>query len=733
MTVDYTDIPYYKDGEYTTRSFESKEDFKNFVLSVFKEPGQYEFTEHSSKVFKKEGFKFKEQGYYSTAPFRSKDFIKYWDSEKAKCRKGLIVEIEGTSWYLPRDYYMWLNFLPIYNKEIKKFGFADIRDAQYHMALYEILAELHDVHCAIFKKRQIASSYYHAAKLINQYWFEEGSVSKIGASLKTYINQEGTWRFLDEYKNFLNEHTAWYRPSNPEKVLSWEQKIKTTVNGQDRTKGLKSVITGTSFEKDATAGVGGPCTYFFHEEAGIAPKMLTTFEFMLPALKSGMQTTGMFIAAGSVGDLDQCEPLKEMVLNPVENDIFPVYSNLLDKKGSEGVSGLFIPEQWSMPPYIDDYGNSLVEEALEAIREERKDWKKKLSPAQYQLRISQKPTNIEEGFAFRRESYFPVNLLALQRRNIEDKKYYTEYIDLEEDIVNKKIEIKKSSKIPIMDFPINPKTENKEGVISVWERPPEKPEWGVYYASIDPVSEGKSSTSDSLCSIYIYKNSIEVTKVDSDETRTYVEPGKIVAAWCGRFDDIKKTHKRLELIIRWYNAWTIVENNIPGFITYMINQRNQKYLVPKDQMLFLKELNSNRSVYQDYGWKNTGQMFKQGMLPYVTEFISEELDVEHDEEGNEVSRVLGIERIPDIMLITEMEKYEDKLNTDRLISFAALVSFIQVQNSNRGLKKITEYKNENLQKSNKMSKLSVSPFNNIGKKSRGALSGYRKSAFKNIR
>ena len=37
---------------------------------------------------------------------------------------------------------MWLNFLPIFDKEEKKYGFAKVRDAQYHMALYELLAEL---------------------------------------------------------------------------------------------------------------------------------------------------------------------------------------------------------------------------------------------------------------------------------------------------------------------------------------------------------------------------------------------------------------------------------------------------------------------------------------------------------------------------------------------------------------------------------------------------------------
>jgi hypothetical protein len=250
---------------------------------------------------------------------------------------------------------MWLNFLPIFDKEKTKFGFAKLRDAQYHMALYELLAELNYKHAAILKKRQIASSYFHAGKLINQLWFEEGVTLKMGAALKDYINEKGTWKFLDEYANFLNEHTAWYRPMNPKKVLMWQQKVEEKVNGRTKDRGLKGTIQGMSFEKDPTNSVGGPVKYFFHEEAGIAPKMDQTYEYIRPALKSGFVTTGLFIAAGSVGDLDQCEPLKDMVVNPVSNDIFPVESNLIDDKGTIGLSGLFIPEQWSMPPYIDDY------------------------------------------------------------------------------------------------------------------------------------------------------------------------------------------------------------------------------------------------------------------------------------------------------------------------------------------------------------------------------------------
>ena len=138
-------------------------------------------------------------------------------------------------------------------------------------------------------------------------------------------------------------------------------------------------------------------------------------------MRAGLVTTGVFIAAGSVGDLDQCEPLKDMILNPEMNDIYSVESNLIDKKNTEGRSGLFIPEQWSMPPFIDEYGNSQVEEALEALDEQFEKWKKELTPEQYQLRISQHPRNIEEAFAYRKESLFPPNLVSAQLRRIEEK------------------------------------------------------------------------------------------------------------------------------------------------------------------------------------------------------------------------------------------------------------------------------------------------------------------------
>jgi hypothetical protein len=729
----YTNIPTWDNGTWTTTSFDSREDWRTYVFSLFKEPGQYEFDEISNTVFNSESTKFRNSKVYCTAAFKSKDFINYWDDQKNKCRLGVIVKSNNKTWYLSRDYYMWLNFLPIFDKEQQKFDFAQIRDAQYHMALYEILAELFYQHSAILKKRQIASSYFHAGKLINQLWFEAGVTLKMGASLKDYINEKGTWKFLNEYAAFLNEHTAWYRPMSPDKVMMWQQKIEVRIGDRKAEVGLKGTMQGMSFDKDPTNGVGGPVKYFFHEEAGIAPKMNTTFGYIKPALKSGMITTGMFIAAGSVGDLDQCEPLKKMILQPEANDIYAVTTNLIDEDFTVGMSGLFIPEQWSMPPYIDDYGNSLVEEALKALDEYFEKCKKTMDPEDYQLEISQHPRNIAEAFKHRKVSKFPSHLVNAQLKRIEDKEYAYEYLDISRDAEGRVV-TKASNRQPIKEFPITKKTEDKTGVLVVWERPIPNPGFGQYYASIDPVSEGKTTTSESLCSIYIMKAPVEVTKVTSGETETYIEEDKIVAAWCGRFDDIKQTHERLEMIIEWYNAWTVIENNISLFIQYMISRKKQRYLVPKSQIMFLKDLGANANVFQEYGWKNTGVLFKQHLISYAIEYTKEELDTETKADGTIVRTKYGIERIPDPMLLKEMQAYVDGLNVDRMVAFCALVAFMRIQQANRGYTKrvIMDEASKNLEKSKNLFKLNKSPFRHMGGSGFGN-SGIKRSAFRNLK
>jgi len=166
----------------------------------------------------------------------------------------------------------------------------------------------------------------------------------------------------------------------------------------------------------------------------------------------------------------------------------------------------------------------------------------------------------------------------------------------------------------------------------------------------------------------------------------------------------------------------------------MIYRKKQRYLVPRSQILFLKDLGANTNVFQEYGWKNTGTLFKSHMLSYCLDFIKEELHTDTTEDGKVLKTTFGVERIPDPMLLVEMNAYRDGVNVDRLVSFSALIAFAKVQQANRGYKKRYEETGKNLDNSKNFSKLNRSPFRNIGMGSQ-AIPGMQKSRnpFRNLR
>jgi hypothetical protein len=285
-------------------------------------------------------------------------------------------------------------------------------------------------------------------------------------------------------------------------------------------------------------------------------------------------------------------------------------------------------------------------------------------------------------------------------------------------------------------FPTEKTAEDKSGAIQVWEIPDEEKDFcTTYYASVDPVSEGKTVTSDSLCSIHVYKNSTQVQRVKANgDVETFIEGDKIVCSWCGRYDDINKTHERLELIIEWYQAWTVVENNVGLFIQHMQFKRKQKYLVPSSQIVFSKEVQASKTQFQQYGWRNVSTIFKTVMLSYFIEYLREELDIEQDDDGKVYKKHYGISRIPDYMVMIEMEHYQPGVNVDRLVSIAALITFVKIQEASRGLRKRVEYDNEeHLENSENLYKLNRSAFRHIGSEANSLSMKKPRYPYKNLR
>jgi hypothetical protein len=123
------------------------------------------------------------------------------------------------------------------------------------------------------------------------------------------------------------------------------------------------------------------------------------------------------------------------------------------------------------------------------------------------------------------------------------------------------------------------------------------------------------------------------------------------------------------------------------------------------------------------------------MLSYLIEYLNEELDTVVKDDGTIVKTVYGVERIPDIMAMKEMQAYTDDLNVDRLVALASLIAFAKVQQANRGYKKKVErLTDDKLQKQKNLFKLNIGGmFRHMGKQP-SLQSAYKsRSPFKNIR
>jgi hypothetical protein len=82
-----------------------------------------------------------------------------------------------------------------------------------------------------------------------------------------------------------------------------------------------------------------------------------------------------------------------------------------------------------------------------------------------------------------------------------------------------------------------------------------------------------------------------------------------------------------------------------------------------------------------------------------------------------------------------MQAYEEGINVDRLVSFAALVAYIKILESNMGLKKRIEKDDaaKKLEKSENLFKLNKSPFRHVGNSSTVYGQKIKRNAFKNLK
>lgn len=687
MLVPFKNIPTFdfQTKSWSSTTFPDQPAFADFLWSLFKEPGEYEFDE-SIFEWNKLAVYWEKHKYYTELPQGTKDWREFWDFEKKKNRLGVIWKNGDKTWYTPRCYYMLINFLPITNKEKdSRETFCDVRDVQYHMALYEKIAQATHKFSPILKKRQMLSSYYHCAKLINIFWFEKHKRLKMLASDDAFVSgEQGSWMILDQYKDFLNANTPWYRNCEPTEVGNWQQKIKVKIKGKWQTKGNRSTIVSRTLKRDPKKGVGGPGYINFYEEGGIAPTADKTLEYLNPAMESGLVKTGDFVIAGSVGDLKECKPLEAFMKDPEIYGMLAVPTKWYDDTGVIKLCGLFIPEQYGMPPFIDPFGNSMVKEALEALTIAEVEWKK-LPADLYQLKKSQKPKTIQEAFDFREALFFPTQLIQRRQQIIKEQikeghlKPKKGIMDEDKDgnPVFVPLESLSAAERPAeMEFPVDPKQVDKRGVTIIYQSPQKDLELGMNFAGVDSIEANITTTSNSLFSVSIVSRIVEVHHTDKDGKQTVsYEGGKLMACWTGRYDDINDTNRQGELLIRLYRALSACERNKPNFINHMRRKGHSKLILRRKELTLFKDVDMTGYDTDEWGvYLGSDGKANDIINGNLLEDLTTELDAVHKKNkdgsiGEVVKTIRGLDLIDDYWTLEELKLYHKDVNTDRRISF----------------------------------------------------------------
>ncbi len=711
MKIAYTKIPTYnvQKDEWTETSFSSQEEFANYLDSLWNDECDYAF-DATSFLFNSEARKWLKNGFYVDAPWASSAHKEYFRKEKQKCRRGVIYINGSKQWYLTREYYMLLNFLPISNKEQNYIDtFPDVRDIQYHLALYEKRAEAHHKHALLTKKRQMMSSLYHCAKTLNALWFEKNAVCKIFASDKGYLEGDnGIWKFYIKYREHLNTHTGWIRAFAPDKELSWTQRKEINVDGNKQYTGLQSVLVGITLKQSATAGVGGACYYGFHEEAGIAPKLDDTYSFFTPSVESGIYTTGMFIAGGSVGDLDQCRPLKDYMYAPEENGFLGVVNTWNTKDRIPTITGLYIPEHWGYLGFIDEYGNSDKYGALEHLQRKYNAMKNdpKVKTKDYLTLISQKPIYMDDAFRFRKESEFPAEKIQPQQdriveKNAKDLWKFKPIKCILRETDSGKVDMVRYDLPREHEYPIKADWEDKRGVVTIYELPyKENPDFFTYFGGVDTVEADYTKSSDSIatCDIVIKARNVKYKDAVDGKIKTRVEGDKLVATYRGRYNPNDKTNDQIWLLIKMYNAFTLVERNKPNFINDMKRMGRERYLARESDLSIFKDVNVNHSFgnKSPYGFikGNEDSTLWKYMKDIGKEYLLKEYGYIYKGDGEIIRPLRGIDRIDDYWLLEELLRYAPDVNTDRVVSFFSALTLCKQYEVEKGIETTSEIEEE---------------------------------------
>ena len=470
---------------------------------------------------------------------------------------------------------------------------------------------------------------------------------------------------LDKGLNFLPEAWRWQRVED-----NWKNQVTLGIKTKsgERIPFSQILIRNLDEGNNEEAIAGTKPRKLIIDEIGKG-SFLRGFQAAVPGFTTPYGWGCSPILTGTGGDMKRFMDAKTLMFD-VDNFNFLSYNNSDDSKR---VHGLFISYKYRMeakqPSTLGNYLNlpahhdlhnvemlvSNEEKAKEVTITNLERLKKAGDRIAYLKEKMYYPLEVDDIFLNEDTNIFDIEAAKRQKTRLLNNERTGTPVILFSD--GEKIAHEFTDKQPITNFPLK-NSDLKDAPIVIYEFPIENPPYGLYVAGVDPYRQGKSAYSTSLGAVYVYKRMHDITGEKYQDM--------FVASYVARPDKKEQWEEQARLLIKYYNARTLCENDDISFIEYMKAKGDAHYLEKQPQ--WLMEVVPNTTVKREYGVHRSSAKVIDYLHNCLKKYMEEVIYRETDDNGNIIKETTGVSKIFDSLLLEEIIQYNDEGNFDRIVA-----------------------------------------------------------------
>jgi hypothetical protein len=642
----------------------------------------------------------------------------FFDFHEELCKNGCMM---GDTYINPFLYWhlnAWhteVDVIDEFGRIAQKYANPSLRDNEWLVSTEIDRAQKERKGLVILGIRRFAKSVIEASYISHGATFDENSqniIAGLNASDIKLITDK-----IDKGLNFLPEAWKWQRVED-----NWKNQVTLGIKKKsgERIPFSQILIRNLDDGNNEEAIAGTKPRRLIIDEIGKG-SFLRGLQAAIPGFTTPFGWGCSPILTGTGGDMKKFMDAKSLMFD-VDNFNFLTYNNAKDESR---IHGLFISHKFRMeakeesslgafldlPKKSDLYNVKMLvsneEKATKITNENLERLKKAGDRVAYLKEKMYYPQEVDDIFLNEDTNIFDIEGAKRQKARLLQQERTGIPVVLYDDGEGIKHEF--TDKLPISNFPLK-NTDMKDAPVVIYEFPIDTPPYGLYVAGVDPYRQGKSAYSTSLGSVYIYKRMHQLTGEKYQDM--------FVASYCARPDKKETWEEQARLLIKYYNARTLCENDEISFIDYMISKNDAHYL--ERQPDWLKDIVPNTTVRRDYGIHRSSEKIRDFLHGCLKKYTEETLVTEKDDDGNIISETKGMVKIFDPVLLEEMIQYNEDGNFDRIIAAELAVAMAMKMDPVMGrIGGTGDARVQSMQKRNKNNKLfteSSSVFNSGGGK-----------------